>query len=417
MYLNFILISTLCILLIDLYYYRILKYVIKGLKRNLRQIVKVSYFLFTLFTLGLMFFLSTYFLNKVPAPKFVRIYIIGTILIITFSKIIGIFFLIIYDVIKLINWIINNLSQKKVSLNRDDNSISRKAFLKKTALIATIIPFGTLMFGVLKSAFDFNIHKHKVKIINLPTSFKGLKIVQISDIHSGSFISDEPLKNVVKLIKEQNPDIIFFTGDLVNEITEEVLPYIDVLKQISAPMGVFSILGNHDYGDYFYQKDDFKNKEKNYKLMKSVHQNLGWKLLLNEHQIIEKNNERIAIIGVENWGSEARFQKYGDIDKAKKGCLKSDIKLLLSHDPSHWDAQVISKHPDISMTFSGHTHGMQFGIEIPGFKWSPSQYLYKCWAGLYQQNNQKLYVNRGLGFIGYPGRVGILPEITVFELT
>ena len=204
---------------------------------------------------------------------------------------------------------------------------------------------------------------------------------------------------------------------MVNEITEEVIPFIDTLKQLTAPLGVYSILGNHDYGDYFYQKEDIKGKKHNYDLMKKVHEKLGWKLLLNESHIIQKNNDRLAIMGVENWGSEARFQKYGDISKAKEGCLPEDVKLLLSHDPSHWEAKVIPNHKDIAVTFSGHTHGMQFGVEIPGFKWSPSKYLYKYWAGHYEKDGQQIYVNRGLGFIGYPGRVGILPEITVFELS
>ncbi|MBL4592990.1 MAG: metallophosphoesterase, partial [Flavobacteriales bacterium] len=264
---------------------------------------------------------------------------------------------------------------------------------------------------------DYKIRKQKLQIPNLPKPFKGLKIIQISDIHSGSFITSDPLEKAVRLIQEQKPDIIFFTGDLVNEITEEAIPFIDTLKKITAPLGVFSILGNHDYGDYFYQKGDDEGRKHNYKLMKAVHKKLGWKLLLNQHHIIKKDNERLAIVGVENWGSQARFQKYGDINKAKKGCLETDVKLLLSHEPSHWDADVLPNHPDIAVTFSGHTHGMQFGIEIPGFKWSPSQYLYKNWAGLYKKGMQQIYVNRGLGFIGYPGRVGILPEITVFELS
>jgi uncharacterized protein len=362
-----------------------------------------------------MFFVITYFEDKTAAPKFARVYVFGFILIVTTSKLIGTLFLLLHDFKSLFLYS-KKQTLKKIKPSYNSKPISRKEFLKKTAIVASALPFGTLMFGVLKSAFDFTIRKQKLIIPNLPNSFKGLKIVQISDIHLGSFISKDPIKKAVKLIKEQQPDIIFFTGDLVNDITEEALPFIDVLKEVSAPMGVFSILGNHDYGDYFYQEDDHKGKAHNYKLMQEVHKKLGWKLLLNDSHILEKNNDRLAILGVENWGSLGRFRKDGDIKKAKINCQEEDIKLLLSHDPSHWKDKVLPSHPDIAATFSGHTHGMQFGIEIPGFKWSPSKYMYEQWAGLYQQGVQQIYVNRGLGFIGYPGRVGILPEITVFEL-
>ena len=416
MYLKFILTSIFIILAIDIYYFRALKRAIEKLPALTKRIIKLSYWLLTLFAIGFMFFAASFFIDKTPPPKFARTYIMGVLMIIALSKLIGCIFLILYDGITLIIWTIKKLTQRHQNTNENIKKISRVDFLKKTALIASIIPFSTLMFGVLKSAFDYTIHKQKLKIPKLPNAFKGLKIVQISDIHSGSFISSEPLEKAIKLINEQQADLVFFTGDLVNDIAEEALPFIDTLKKITAPLGVFSILGNHDYGDYFYQKEDLAGKKHNYDLIKAVHKKLGWNLLLNENYIIEKENERLAILGVENWGNELRFPKYGDIDKAKKGCFSTDVKLLLSHDPSHWDAHVLPNHPDIAATFSGHTHGMQFGVEIPGFKWSPSQYIYEKWAGLYQSKEQQLYVNRGLGFIGYPGRVGILPEITVFEL-
>lgn len=413
MYLKFILIGTIIVLSVDIYYYRALNKFIENLRPTFKKTIKVSYWIFTIATIAFMLFIASYFTSKQVPPKFARIYIFGIVLIILVSKLIGVIFIIFHDLKSLFLYTKHKLFHQKTK----DYSPSRRQFLKKSAIVASIIPFGTLMFGVLKTAFDFKIRNQKLQIPNLPNSFKGLKIIQISDIHSGSFLTNEPLEKAVQLINKQRPDIVFFTGDLVNEITEEAIPFIDTLKNISAPLGVFSILGNHDYGDYFYQKDDVEGKKHNYKLMKSVHKKLGWKLLLNEHHIIKKNDERLVILGVENWGSQERFQKYGDINKAKEGCLENDVKLLLSHDPSHWEEKVIPEHKDIAVTFSGHTHGMQFGIEIPGFKWSPSQYLYKCWAGLYQKNDQKIYVNRGLGFIGYPGRVGILPEITVFELS
>jgi predicted MPP superfamily phosphohydrolase len=214
----------------------------------------------------------------------------------------------------------------------------------------------------------------------------------------------------------EKPDLILFTGDLVNNKSEEIVPYIDVFKTLNAPLGVYSVLGNHDYGDYVSWPSD-EAKKQNLDRLKQHHADMGWRLLMNEHVILERHNQKLALIGIENWGARG-FTKYGDMKKAVAGLEDSNIpvKILLSHDPSHWDAQVRKDYPDIALTLSGHTHGMQFGIEIPGFKWSPVQYLYKQWAGLYQENGQFLYVNRGFGFLGYQGRLGILPEITLIEL-
>lgn len=414
MYLKFILSSILVIIALDLYFFRSFRSIIKNYNKKLKLIIAISYWLSTLFTVVFMFFVASYFVDKIAAPKIFRVYVMGLIFMIFISKIIGSLFILAHDLKSLVLFVKKKFYPKVIPIH--PNTLTRKDFLKKAGVIASAIPFGTLLFGMAKSAYDYTIRKEKLKINQLPESFKGLKIVQISDLHVGSFLTDEPLKKAIQLIDDQKPDIIFFTGDLVNDITEEALPFMDTLKKLSAPMGVYSILGNHDYGDYFYQKDDHEGKQHNYNLMKEVHQKLGWKLLLNEHVVLEKNNERLAVLGVENWGAGGRFPKYGDLDQAKKGLLSSDIKLMLSHDPSHWEAKILPEHSDIAATFSGHTHGMQFGIEIPNFKWSPSQYLYNQWAGLYTANQQHLYVNRGLGFIGYPGRVGILPEITVFEL-
>ncbi len=414
MYLKFILSSILVIIALDLYFFRSFRSIIKNYNKKLKLTITISYWLFTLFTVVFMFFVASYFVDKIAAPKIFRVYVMGLIFMIFISKMIGSLFILAHDLKSLVLFVKKKLYPKVIPIH--PNTLTRKDFLKKAGVIAAAIPFGTLLFGMVKTAYDFTIRKQKLKITNLPNAFKGLKIVQISDLHVGSFLDDEPIKKVVNLINEQKPDMIFFTGDLVNDISEEVLPFIDVLSQIKAPLGVFSILGNHDYGDYFYQKDDLEGKKHNYELMKKIHKKIGWKLLLNENVVLEKNNERIAILGVENWGTGERFPKYGDLDQAKNGLLPNDIKLLLSHDPSHWEAKILPEHSDIAATFSGHTHGMQFGIEIPNFKWSPSQYLYNQWAGLYTSNLQQLYVNRGLGFIGYPGRVGILPEITVVEL-
>lgn len=415
MYFKFILTASIFILAIDWYYFRSIKKLTEPLVTPWRKAIIIAYWVFTLLVLFTLAYTSSFFIDKTAIPKLLRTYLMGIIFIIYVSKIVGILFVMMFDLQSIMLFIKKNII-KKFRPEKIQQDLGRRTFLKKTAIVASAIPFGTLLFGMLNSAFDYTVRKQQLKIPNLPKAFKGLKIIQISDIHTGSFLSNTPLEEAVQLINKQQADIIFFTGDLVNDISEEAVPFIDTLKKIHAPMGVYSVLGNHDYGDYFYQPDDVEGKQHNLKLMKEIHAKMGWKLLNNEHHIIEKDNERLAIIGVENWGHGMRFPKYGDIEKAKSGCLKEDVKLLLSHDPSHWEAQILKEHQDIAVTFSGHTHGMQFGIEIPGFKWSPSEYIYPQWAGLYQHNKQQIYVNRGLGFLGYPGRVGILPEITVFEL-
>lgn len=293
--------------------------------------------------------------------------------------------------------------------------MGRRAFASKLALSVAAIPLGTMIWGIAKTAYDFKIHRPKIRFSNLPKAFHGLKIVQISDIHTGSLQGNHQLQKAFDMIQAEKPDIIFFTGDLVNNRTEEALPYIPILSQLSAPLGVFSILGNHDYGDY-EQWPDKEAKIANLRQMHELHRQLGWKLLLNEHEMIEKEGEKIALIGVENWGANLNFKKYGNLQQAHRNTEDASFKILLSHDPSHYAAEVRDRYKDIDLTLSGHTHGFQFGVEIPGFKWSPSQYIYPQWAGLYPNGSQYLYVNRGLGCLGYMGRVGIRPEITVITL-
>jgi uncharacterized protein len=271
------------------------------------------------------------------------------------------------------------------------------------------------MYG-FNNKYRYQVNRVPLSFDNLPPSFKGLKIVHISDIHSGSFMDKQAvLKGVEKIIKEQ-PDLILFTGDLVNDRAVEMNEYIEVFSRLTAPLGVYSILGNHDYGDYVrWESQD--SKRANLQQLKTVHGQLGWRLLINEHVVLEKNGEKIVLLGIENWSAKGNFAKYGKLQEAYAGAEQYPFKILMSHDPSHWDGEVITGYKDIDLMLSGHTHGMQFGVELPGFRWSPVQYMYKQWAGLYQNERQKLYINRGFGFIGYPGRVGILPEITVIELS
>ena len=286
--------------------------------------------------------------------------------------------------------------------------------MKSGALLAT--GFGAaLSYGVIRGSHQYQVVNQKLKIDNLPEAFKGLKLVQISDIHSGSFWSKDAVQKGVDMINDQKADMVFFTGDIVNNDASEMDDYIDVFSQISAPLGVFATMGNHDYGEYvpnFTPKDLPINKAK----IQKVHDNLGWRLLMNEHEIIEKEGAQLAVVGIENWGAKMHFKKYGDMSKAISGVDANIPTLLLSHDPSHWRGEILQDYPQVDAMFSGHTHGMQFGIETGGFKWSPIKYVYPEWAGLYKEGGQQLYVNRGFGYLGFPGRFGIWPEITVFEL-
>lgn len=350
-----------------------------------------------------------FFLTRKYSSNYIRNWYVNIFAIILVTKfIIGLFFLIL-ELVRLTR----NIVQKPTQAI----DLSRREFAGKMALGLSSIPLIGLNWGIFKTAYHFKIHRKRIAISNLPKSFEGFKIVQISDIHTGSLQSHYQLKKAIELINEQNPDLICFTGDLVNNRTDEVFPYLTDLANIKATNGIISILGNHDYGDYETWNSD-QEKQENMELMYRVHQKLGWNLLLNQHTFIEKDGEKLFFIGVENWGANLHFPKYGHLDKAYEGLKKEDIKILLSHDPSHFDTQVTSDYQDIQLTLSGHTHGFQFGIEIPGYvKWSPSQYIYKHWAGWYQVNSQQLYVNRGLGCLGYMGRIGIQPEISVLELS
>lgn len=294
------------------------------------------------------------------------------------------------------------------------NEIPRSEFLVKTGMAVAAIPFATLSWGIISGAHDYRIRKQILKLPNLPSAFDGVTIAQISDVHSGSFYNKKAVLGGVELLMNQKPDIAFFTGDLVNGRANEMRDYQDIFSKIKAPLGVYSCLGNHDYGMY-EQWSSEQARLKNLQDVIATHKNMGWDLLLNENRKIKINNEEIGILGIENWGG-GRFPKFGKMEEAVKNTDDLPVKLLLSHDPSHWKLQVLKDYPHIDVMFSGHTHGMQFGVETEHFKWSPVKYIYDEWEGLYHQNNQQLYVNVGYGFLGYPGRIGILPEITIFEL-
>ena len=292
---------------------------------------------------------------------------------------------------------------------------SRRKIISQIALGLASIPFASLLYGMYRGKYNYKVLSYNLEFEDLPDAFDGFKITQISDIHSGSFDNQTKVKYGVDLVNQQKSDLVLFTGDLVNNRADEIKPWIKIFNKIKAEFGVFSILGNHDYGDYMRWESPAA-KRKNMEDLYDAHNEMGWDLLLNESRYIEKDGERLAIIGVENWGSG--FKKAGDLNKALNKVSEKDFKILLTHDPSHWEAQVIPHPFKIHLTLSGHTHGMQFGIEIPGvIKWSPAKWRYKQWAGLYGENKQYLNVNRGFGYLAYPGRVGMWPEVSVITLS
>ncbi|MCB0481076.1 MAG: metallophosphoesterase [Flavobacteriales bacterium] len=293
-------------------------------------------------------------------------------------------------------------------------SPTRRKFVQTSGVVLAGLPFTSFLYGITIGKYNYQVKHIKLPLANLPSAFHGFKIAQLSDIHSGSFDSKSDVLRGIDMVNELQPDLITFTGDLVNSRTIEVEPYMDIFSRLSSPNGVMSIKGNHDYGMY-YRWLNQEDKIKDQLLMDQYHKELGFDLMKNENRVLTKGNESIAMVGVENWGLPP-FPQVGDVDLALKGVEHIPTKILLSHDPSHWDAQVL-KHPThFDLTLSGHTHGMQFGVDLSWIKWSPVKYKYPRWAGLYQEANQYLYVNRGFGFIGFPGRVGIMPEITLIEL-
>ena len=423
----FLSLVALGIFLLDLYVFQAVKVLMDGSAQTTRRAVYVVYWVLSGVTI-LLFFLYNFTSLKTES-QFFRQFVLFWIFAHVVSKMFGSLFLLLDDFWRLLQWTGAKLGIAKegsVSVppaseplaqqpfNSDAGKITRSEFLAKSALVATAVPVVTMGFGILSGAHDYRVHRQVVKLPNLPKSFDGLRIGQLSDIHSGSFYNKIAVKGGVEMLLREKPDVVFFTGDLVNNVASEVKEYIDVFGKVSAPLGVYSTLGNHDYGDYV-SWESVAAKNKNLKNLMEAHKIMGWNLLMNEHKILREGGESVAILGVENYG-KGRFPKYGKLEKAYRGTEEVPVKLLLSHDPSHWDLEVRPYYKDVDLTFSGHTHGMQFGIEIGNFKWSPAQYMYPQWAGLYQLGQQYLYVNRGFGFLGYPGRIGILPELTIIEL-
>ncbi len=417
-------------LVLDSYVFLAIKIVSQHVQPKTKTIIYSIYWAISI--LAILCFLLFAFTQLDFLNKKVRTYLLATAIGLFMAKLVSVVFFVVDDLRRLIQWIAAKLFSANTEIDgMNEGGITRSVFLSWLGLAAGSGLFGTLLYGY-SNKYKYTVKRVKLNFDNLPTAFKGLKIVHITDIHSGSFMNKKGVEKGVQKILDEKPDVIFFTGDLVNDLATEMNEYIDVFAKLKAPMGVYSTLGNHDYGDYVRwadRTDEHRAKEKsigkhlltplqqkNLDDLVNVHTTMGWRLLMDEHITLKKDDAEIAILGVQNISGKARFYTYGNLAKAYAGAEKYPFKILLSHDPSHWDAEVKPNYTDIDLMLSGHTHGMQFGLELPGFKWSPVQYVYKQWGGLYAEAKQKLYINTGFGFLGYPGRVGVLPEITVIEL-
>ena len=403
----FLLVFTLIVVFLDIYFYQIIK---KYRKVKWFNIFFVLYWSFTIITVvNFLIYLLDLDLGYYPRTILFN-FVIGNFI----SKLVAFPFIFIDDlrrlIIKLYGYKWHVKRKEKLKLN----NIPRSKFLSLFASIAYGFPMVSLTYGIISNnIYDYRVRKKNVFLKRLPKEFDGIKVCHISDIHIGSLRNRKAVMAGIQMIIDQKPDIIFFTGDLVNDKADELKSWGDALSKIKAPLGVYSVLGNHDYGEYTsWESGDKKNN--NFSNILKAHKEFGWNLMMNENNSITVDNESINLIGVENWS--LRFQKYGDLSKAYKGLDKDQFKLLLSHNPSHWNKEVIKKFKDIDLTLSGHTHGLQYGIEVGDFRWSPSKLAYDQWADLYKIENQYIYVNRGFGFLGYQGRVGILPEITILNL-
>jgi uncharacterized protein len=406
---RYVWIVPILLLVLDLYVFQAVKTVSQGASPRVRSTIHIGYWVISI--LAILCILPILYRRVTGLQGYVFFILIGLYL----AKILVGLFLLLDDVRRVIQWIAGKLlAASGPAPVVPAEGISRSIFMSWVGLGLGAGLYSSLMYG-FSNKYRYRVRRMRLTFDNLPASFKGLKIVQLSDIHSGSLTDPVAVRRGVEMVLAEKPDIILFTGDLVNNIAPEVGEYQAIFGCLDAPMGVYSTLGNHDYGDYFWW-ENAEVKKANLDHLMRIQKEMGWRLLMNEHVVLERGGEQIALLGVENWSVKARFPKYGKLDEAYAGAEKYPFKILMSHDPSHWDAQVRKEYPDIDLTLSGHTHGMQFGLEMPGFKWSPVQYIYKEWAGLYEEGKQKLYVNRGFGFIGYPGRVGIMPEITVIEL-
>lgn len=407
-----LLINAFLLLLVDIY-------IFFALRESNFRFARSKRFPYIWWSYSIVLFILLIITFRFGVSPFMRAAVVSLFFITALSKFLYLPFLIADELRRGGIWILRKIKKaekEETSLPQppaEKNKISRSDFILKSGILVASVPAISLSWGIISGAYNYRIKRKKLYLPNLPKAFHGFKIAQISDVHSGSFYNKKAVLGGVEMLLKEKPDTVFFTGDLVNNLANEMRDYQDIFSKVKADFGVYSVLGNHDYGDYHYGPSDSPEKRKNLKDLIETQKIMGWDLLMDENRIIKVDNEELAIVGVQNWGA-GRFPKKGDLHHALKGVEDHEVKLLLSHDPSHWRAQVLDT--DIDVMFAGHTHGMQFGVRTKNFQWSPSQYMYKEWAGLYKERQQQLYVNVGFGFLGYPGRVGILPEITILEL-
>lgn len=404
------LIAALIIVAVDVYIFGALRGVLQHTSRPVRITGHTVHW--TIMAAAIAAAAWYYVADPLNFYSITREWLVGIFATVYLSKITALGVLVLDDVRRLVLRIRKKLLPARVA--SAGVPMPRSEFLNKTAIIAASVPLTALTMGIISGAHDYRIVRRNIYLPNLPKAFDGLRIGQISDIHAGTLFHRTAVQGGVDLLMAEKPDLIFFTGDLVNYYSREIQPYISLFGRLRAPLGVFSITGNHDYGDYVWWPSDEARRE-NFQLLQAAHREMGYRLLLNENQMIQVGTEPLAILGTENW-SLRRRQKYGDVAKALRGAEDTDLRLLLSHDPTYWDTVVRKQYPMIDITFSGHTHGYQCGVEVGGFRWSPAQYHYRQWADLYQEGQQHIYVNRGFGCIGYPGRLGMAPELTVLTL-
>ena len=396
------------VMLAEWYGYQVVRTLTQSVPVNARRGITVIYWLLTVGVWGLAIWASS---TRQVGNTALKSQLMSLPLLLLGAKLVILIPLLFEDITRVGRWAVSAATQPA---GTEGSAIPRSEFIAKLALGLGAIPFLGLLWGMAKGATDYQVRRVTLRFPNLPPAFDGFKVLQISDLHTGSFNSTEPLQRAVALINRQKADLILMTGDLVNNRATEVEPHIPALAGITSDLPIFSSLGNHDYGDYVPWDSPAQKRENLERLMQN-HAKIGWTLLNDTSHTIARGTDKIAVLGVQNWSSHANFPKHGNLPQAHAASGNAPFKILLSHDPSHWEAQVLN-YPDIDLTLSGHTHGMQFGVNLPFLKWSPVSYVYKQWAGLYEKGRQKLYVNVGLGFLGYPGRVGFLPEITVFEL-
>lgn len=403
------------LIVLDIYFFQIVRLLTSNASPRARTYIHTTYWTLSIAVILLLVLLP--YLNLDGIRNGLRSTVFSVLIAFFLLKLFSCVFFLIDDIRRGVQWLFGKLFHANAEGGdlQENQRISRSHFLSWLGIAVGGSLFTTLLYG-FTNKYNYKVWRIPVQFPNLPQAFKGMRVVQISDIHSGSLTNIDGVRKGVEKIMSLKPDLILFTGDLVNNKAEEIEPFLDVFNQLKAPLGIYSIFGNHDYGDYVPWESPAK-REENIERLKKHHAQMGWKLLWDEHVAIEKEGEQFALIGIQNWSGLRNFARYGNLEKAYSGAEKYPFKMLLSHDPTSWDALVRPKFPDIDLTLSGHTHGFQFGVEIPGFRWSPVQYVYDQWAGFYAREKQSIYVNRGYGFLGYPGRVGILPEITLLEFT